>query len=140
MRFAHILVSLHGAPAEKKGIWLESGKERRILKEMWKKNLRTTYTFFEEGFLLTRLIMYFARLRKSLCSQVLFLPQSTFLELHVWRKVRVMFLIYMLGVTGLLLFKSKQKRSFFMQASVSIWNNLSIIHKNVKCWQCFATP
>jgi len=65
MRFAHILVSLHGAPAEKKGIWLESGKERRILKEMWKKNLRTTYTFFEEGFLLTRLIMYFAHLRKS---------------------------------------------------------------------------
>lgn len=37
MRFAHILVSLHGAPAEKKGIWLERGEETRILKEMWKK-------------------------------------------------------------------------------------------------------
>lgn len=34
MRFAHILVSLQGAPAEKKGIWLERGRETQILKEV----------------------------------------------------------------------------------------------------------
>lgn len=58
MRFAHILVSLQGAPAEKKGIWLERGRETQILKEVGEKNLRTMYMniVFKEGFLLTRLI------------------------------------------------------------------------------------
>lgn len=37
MRFAHILVSLRGAPAEKKGIWFERRRETQILKEMGKK-------------------------------------------------------------------------------------------------------
>lgn len=71
MRFAHILVSLQGAPAEKKGIWFERRRETQILKEMGKKKyLRTMYMniVFKEGFLLTRLITYFAHLRKSLCS------------------------------------------------------------------------
>lgn len=60
--------------SREKGNLVRKGKRKTNFKGNVEKNLRTAYTFFKEGFLLTRLIMYFARLRKSLCSQVLFLP------------------------------------------------------------------